>query len=49
MALSDAQVRAAKWDGKDYYLNDGNGLYLYVRKVSKVKRRPGWVAEALLH
>lgn len=35
MALNDAQVRAAKWDGKDYYLNDGNGLYLYVRKASK--------------
>jgi integrase len=35
MALSDTQARAAKWDGKDYYLNDGNGLYLYVRKASK--------------
>ncbi|MCB1789721.1 MAG: tyrosine-type recombinase/integrase [Gammaproteobacteria bacterium] len=35
MALTDAKVRAAKWDGKDYYLNDGNGLYLYVRKASK--------------
>lgn len=35
MALNDAQARAAKWTGKDYYLNDGNGLYLYVRKASK--------------
>ena len=24
MALNDAQVGAARWDGKDYYLNDGN-------------------------
>ena len=35
MALNDAQVRAARWDGKDYYLSDGNGLFLFVRKSSK--------------
>ncbi len=35
MALNDTQIRAAKWDGKDYTLNDGNGLYLNVRRSSK--------------
>lgn len=45
MALNDTQVRAAKWDGKDYLLNDGNGLYLNVRRSSKTwiirRRRDG--------
>lgn len=35
MALNDTQVRTAKWGGKDYTLNDGNGLYLNVRRSSK--------------
>lgn len=35
MPLTDKQARSAKWDGKDYTLNDGNGLYLKIRKSSK--------------
>ena len=34
MALNDAQVRAAKWAGKDYTMRDGNGLFRLVRKAS---------------
>ena len=44
MALNDAQVRAAKWDGRDYTLNDGGGLYLLVRRSSKrwiIRRKRG--------
>jgi hypothetical protein len=44
MALNDAQVRAARWDGKDYYLSDGNGLFLFIRKSSKrwiIRRKRG--------
>jgi len=35
MPLTDKQARLAKWDGKDFTLNDGNGLYLKIRKASK--------------
>jgi len=45
MKLSERNIKSIKWEGKDIILNDGNGLYLNIRRSSKTfivrKRRKG--------
>jgi len=36
VALSDKAAKTAKWEGKDFRLADGNGLYLQIRRSSKI-------------
>jgi len=45
MKLSERSIKSLKWSGKDEILNDGGGLYLNLRRSSKIfivrKRRQG--------
>ncbi|KHF26054.1 Arm DNA-binding domain-containing protein [Solemya velum gill symbiont] len=43
--LSEASLKALKWEGKDRRITDGQGLYLFVLRSSKtwiIRRRHGW-------